>query len=122
MISIEFLQSVFKSDTSFRRFVYSIRNYRLQLFLAGFYQIDVTAKCWLEMIFENVIKSQFNAHDDYFIINQENFWAIISGERTPQPNKEIEKLYYEKLPKYIARHPKTDYFAIYQVIDDYGRD
>lgn len=106
----------------FRKFVYSVKNYKLQLFLAGFYQIQVAINNWLEIIFEDQIRLQFNVENDFFIYNLENFWAIISGERTPQPDKKIEKLYYKKLPKYAARHPKTDYFAIYQVIDDYGRD
>ena len=119
---LEVLRYIQIFNVKFGDFIYSIKNYKLQIFLLGFYQINIGIENWIEIMFKKVVGLKFENDSNFWAFNQENFWKIISGERTPYFNKEIEGMYYEKLPKYIARHPKTKCFAISQVIDDFGRD
>ncbi len=121
MISLKVLDCIAQYNANFGNFIYSLKNYKLQIFLLGFYQFNIGLQNWFEIILEDSLR-YVNADNEFLIFNQENFWRIISGELSPHFNSEIEKLYYQKLSKYIARHPKTKCFAISQVIDDFGRD
>lgn len=112
-IVFELYRSVVRHNQSVKKLVYSVKNYKIQVFLHGYYQFSVGFENWMEIICGNL---------GYLTWNLENFWKIIGGEYTIHFDQEIEKLYCEKLPKYMARHPKTNNFAIKLVIDDYGRD
>lgn len=119
---LEILRYVQIFNARFGDFIYRVKSYKLQIFLLGFYQINIGIENWIEIIFKEVVELKLGNDNDFWDFNQENFWKIISGEHTPHFNKEVERMYYEKLPKYIARHPKANCFAISQVINDFGRD